>query len=76
MEVAVQVGTDYPRPVMVNGYPCHNCKDVSAAKRGEDPAQAAGQADPAVAFGDSLVGRSVSSVPAAAGPQALVDRLV
>ena len=43
MEVAVQVGTDYPRPVMVNGYPCHNCKEVSAAKRGEDPAQAVGQ---------------------------------
>lgn len=69
----MQIGGDYPRPVMVNGYACNNCDEVSAAKRGEDPAKAASPFDPAVDFGGSLAGRQVP-VAALAEPQALVDR--
>ena len=69
----MQIGGDYPRPVMVNGYACHNCDEISAAKRGEDPARAARPFEPAVDFGGSLAGRQVL-VAALAEPQALVDR--
>lgn len=31
------IGSDYPRPVMVNGYACENCSDVGKAKRNIDP---------------------------------------
>lgn len=71
----MQIGADYPRPVMVNGYPCRNCDEVSLAKRGQDPAAAAPAAEsPAVQFGGSLdTGRAVSG--AAAVPEARrVDR--
>jgi hypothetical protein len=69
----MQISGDYPRPVMVNGYACHNCDEVSAAKRGEDPSKAAELFDPAVNFGGSLAGRQVP-VSSLAQPQALVDR--
>ena len=70
----MQIGGDYPRPVMVNGYVCHNCDEVSAAKRGEDPARAAGPSDLAVDFGGSLAGRKVGAPAVVAAPLALVDR--
>ena len=56
----MQIGGDYPRPIMVNGYACNNCDDVSAAKRGQDPAEAPTENDQAVEFGGSLAaGRGV-----------------
>ncbi len=30
--------TNYPQPVQVNGYTCHNCTDVDNAKKHIDPA--------------------------------------
>ncbi|WP_338720223.1 hypothetical protein [Devosia sp. XK-2] len=69
----MQIGGDYPKPVMVNGYACHNCDEVSAAKRGEDPSRAAARLDPAVDFGGSLAGRR-AMVATIAEPQALVDK--
>lgn len=69
----MQIGGDYPRPVMVNGYACHNCDEVSAAKRGEDPSKASEPFEPAVDFGGSLSGRQVA-VAALAEPPAIVDR--
>lgn len=69
----MQIGGDYPRPVMVNGYACHNCDEVSAVKRGEDPAKAARPFEPAVDFGGSLARHQVP-VAVLAEPQALVDR--
>ena len=32
------IGTDYPTPVMVNGFQCKNCTDVAYAKKHIDPA--------------------------------------
>ena len=32
------VSTDYPTPVMVNGFRCKNCTDVDYAKKHIDPA--------------------------------------
>jgi hypothetical protein len=32
------VSTDYPTPVMVNGFQCKNCTDVDYAKKHIDPA--------------------------------------
>lgn len=32
------ISSDYPRPIVVNGYQCRNCDDVSDAKRNIDPA--------------------------------------
>ena len=32
------IGTDYPTPVMVNGFRCKNCTDVDYAKKHIDPA--------------------------------------
>ena len=71
----MQIGGDYPRPIMVNGYACNNCDDVSAAKRGQDPAEAPTGNDQAVEFGGSLAaGRGVDAVPRLAAPADLVDR--
>lgn len=70
----MQIGGDYPRPVMVNGYACHNCDEVSAAKRGQDPARTAEPFDPAVDFGGSLAGRRVAPAATVAAPAPLVDR--
>jgi hypothetical protein len=32
------ISTDYPTPVMVNGFSCKNCTDVAYAKKHIDPA--------------------------------------
>ena len=32
------IGTDYPTPVIVNGFQCKNCTDVGYAKKHIDPA--------------------------------------
>jgi hypothetical protein len=32
------ISTDYPTPVMVNGFQCKNCTDVDYAKKHIDPA--------------------------------------
>jgi hypothetical protein len=32
------ISTDYPTPVMVNGFRCKNCTDVDYAKKHIDPA--------------------------------------
>lgn len=76
----MQIGGDYPKPVMVNGFACHNCAEVSAAKRGLDPAELSPGATTApepfgdaVSFGGELAGRSV---PAAGQKEPrLLDRL-
>lgn len=71
----MQIGGDYPRPVMVNGYPCRNCDEVSLAKRGVDPAQSAGSASgPAVVYGGALTRPVTEVTPASAAPAAQVDR--
>jgi hypothetical protein len=70
----MQIDGDYPRPVMVNGYACHNCDEVSAAKRGQDPARAAKPFDPAVDFGGSLAGQRVLPTATVVAPAALVYR--
>lgn len=31
------ISGDYPRPVYVNGFACHNCSEVSRAERNIDP---------------------------------------
>lgn len=31
------IGSDYPAPVLVNGYVCRNCTDVDFAKKMIDP---------------------------------------
>lgn len=31
------IGSDYPSPVLVNGYVCRNCTDVDLAKKMIDP---------------------------------------
>lgn len=31
------ISGDYPRPVQVNGYACHNCTEVDLAKKHIDP---------------------------------------
>ncbi len=31
------IGTDYPVPIIVNGYSCKNCTDVDYAKKHIDP---------------------------------------
>ena len=32
------ISANYQQPVVVNGYPCWNCHQVSEAKKGVDPA--------------------------------------
>jgi len=34
----LEVGTTYPHPVLVNGFSCRNCSDVSLAEKNIDPA--------------------------------------
>jgi hypothetical protein len=54
------ISTDYPRPVLVNGYTCRNCDDVASAKKNVDPAAPkpgtveAARKDSAVSFGGNL----------------------
>ncbi len=36
----MEISRDYPRPILVNGYACKNCDDVSSAKKNIDPAEA------------------------------------
>ena len=73
------VSADYARPVNVNGYICHNCDDVSAAKKFIDPAApkgieaAASLSDSAIRFGGSFSGRQASG-SAASGTRQLLDR--
>ena len=50
------IGSDYPRPITVNGYVCRNCDDVANAKRNIDPA-APDLELAAVTFGGSLSDR-------------------
>ena len=65
------IGTDYPRPITVNGYVCRNCDDVANAKRNIDPAAPDGVDQPAVSFGGSL---SERQSPAAVAAFRLLDR--
>ena len=66
------ISSDYPRPIMVNGYVCRNCDDVSDAKKFIDPSKPkASEIEPnsndphrAVSFGGTLSFRNVvSSTP-------------
>lgn len=75
------ISSDYARPVNVNGYICHNCDDVSAAKKFIDPAApkgveaAASSSDSAFTFGGSLTGGQASgSGDATSRTSPLVDR--
>lgn len=34
----MSISGDYPQPVQVNGYTCHNCTEVDLAKQHIDPA--------------------------------------
>ena len=69
------IGTDYPRPITVNGYVCRNCDDVSSAKRNIDPAAPDGLESPAVSFGGSLSGQQrPGAVPASEPAFRLLDR--
>ena len=70
----MQIAGDYPRPVMVNGYACNNCDDVSAAKRGQDPAEAKALSQPAVEFGGGLAGRISALASPSSPPSPLLDR--
>nr|WP_295889818.1 hypothetical protein [uncultured Devosia sp.] len=65
------IGTDYPRPITVNGYVCRNCDDVANAKRNIDPAAPTGIEPSAVTFGGSL---GEVQRPAAAAAFRLLDR--
>ena len=65
------IGTDYPRPITVNGYVCRNCDDVSNAKRNIDPAAPDRVEPSAVSFGGSLTDRQG---PGAAPAFRLLDR--
>ena len=72
------ISSDYPHPIVVNGYACRNCDDVAKAKRFEDPAQATplppttearasdGDMQRAVNFGGVLAFRNDSNKAAAA----------
>ena len=84
------IRSDYPRPIMVNGYVCRNCDDVSDAKKFIDPSkpktgpvsepQAAGNdAQRAVSFGGTLSFRnaapSASLLPGAAEARQRYDKV-
>ena len=69
------IGTDYPRPITVNGYVCRNCDDVANAKRNIDPAAPNGVEQAAVSFGGSLSGQQrAGAVPGTAPAHRLLDR--
>jgi hypothetical protein len=69
------IGSDYPRPITVNGYVCRNCDDVADAKRSIDPAAPNGDEQAAVTFGGSLGDQlRPSAVPAAEPAFRLLDR--
>ena len=67
--------TNYPQPVQVNGYTCHNCTEVDEAKKHIDPAHpksgpygVTASTDPTqkdkkdfIQFGGSLSGTNTSS---------------
>ncbi len=36
--MTMAINANYPRPVVVDGYPCWNCHQVAEAKKGVDPA--------------------------------------
>lgn len=54
------ISTDYPRPIIVNGYLCRNCDDVSDAKKNIDPTRTNGE-PAAVSFGGALGDRQRSN---------------
>ncbi|MBE0579002.1 hypothetical protein [Devosia sp.] len=69
------IGTDYPRPITVNGYVCRNCDDVANAKRNIDPAAPNGVEQAAVSFGGSLSGQQrAGAAPGTAPAHRLLDR--
>jgi hypothetical protein len=69
--------TNYPQPVQVNGYTCHNCTEVDEAKKHIDPAHPKSgpygvdaktdptQKKPIIQFGGSLSGANASTAAAA-----------
>ena len=75
----MSISGDYPHPVQVNGFTCHNCTDVDYAKKHIDPAHPkAGPygvdaaSDPSLSafrFDGALKGASAaaSTVPTTAG---------
>ena len=76
--------TNYPQPVQVNGYTCHNCTEVDEAKKHIDPAHpksgpygVTASTDPTnknkkdfIQFGGSLSGTSTSSTSSSASASA------
>ncbi len=66
------VSTNYPTPVMVNGFQCKNCTDVDYAKKHIDPAHPKSgpygidaKEDPTVKQTDSTSGAGISMTAAA-----------
>lgn len=67
------IGSDYPSPVLVNGYVCRNCTDVDLAKKMIDPdhpedgpgrinvPRDTAARDQAVCFGGALAGLDEST---------------
>lgn len=72
----MQIGGDYPRPVMINGYACNNCAEVSAAKRGLDPEVLRAQERPVVEWGGTLAEQKGAPSAAASASEPVVDRYV
>ncbi|MGZ5928981.1 MAG: hypothetical protein ACXWLX_07165 [Rhizomicrobium sp.] len=69
------IGTDYPTPVMVNGFRCKNCTDVEYAKKHIDPAHPKSgpygidaKDDPTVKQGDTTSSGTGPSVTQLAKP--------
>lgn len=72
----MQIGGDYPQPVMINGYACNNCAEVSAAKRGQDPEVLRQQERPLVEWGGTLAEKKGPHLAAASASKPIVDRYV
>ncbi|KRA40191.1 hypothetical protein [Devosia sp. Root635] len=68
------ISSDYPRPVTVNGYVCHNCDDVSKAKRNLDPSPPDAAASDAVSFGGTLGERRAPGAFVTPSVAPLLDR--
>lgn len=82
------ISGDYPNPVTVNGFACHNCTEVDQAKKHIDPAhpqdgpfginaKARSSHGPAVTFGGTLQDQSPSQgTSPPSGPGALLSLTV
>ena len=63
------ISANYQRPVVVNGFPCWNCHQVSEAKKGVNPATQGpfGVQTPSAA-GSATAGSAATRGTAASGP--------